>query len=59
MTSELSCSLSEGSRAGRRLSVSSLGFYALLLLLSANWFGRRSCGGLQTMAAHIFQLSNT
>lgn len=45
VTSELSCSLGEGSRAGRGVSVSTLGFHALLLLLSANYLGQRSCGG--------------
>lgn len=55
VTSELSCSLSEGSRAGRGVSVSSLIAAAFSKLV----WPKELWGGLQTMAAHIFQLSDT
>lgn len=43
--SELLCSLGRGSRAERRVNISSLGFYTLFLLLSADLFGGRICKG--------------
>lgn len=45
VSSEPSCPLRGSSRAERGVSISSLGFYALLLLLSADLFGGRSCRG--------------
>lgn len=54
VTSELSCPLGEDSRAGRGVSVSSLIAAAFSKLV---WL--KECGGLQTMPAHIFQLSDT
>lgn len=57
--SEPSHSCAGNSRGERGVSISSLGLYALLVLFSAALFGRRSRRGLQTMAAHIFQLLDT
>lgn len=43
--SEPSCSFGGSSRAERAVDISTLDFYVLLLLLSADLFGRRSCRG--------------